>query len=82
MLSKATLTLLALLLVGAANAQTFTETTDAGNSLATAVTPTSANGTLSTINGFNPIGGDVDIYRIFISDPSTFSASVIQTVRT
>ena len=53
--SKSLLAGLALAAVATANAQTFTESGDAGNSLATAVTPTSSNGNLTTINGFNPI---------------------------
>lgn len=77
MVTKSLSALLFLTVVAAANAQTFTETTDAGNTLATAAVPM-GSGSLTQINGFSPIGGDVDIYKIFIPDPSAFSVTGVQ----
>lgn len=78
MLWKSFSALLLLTAVAAANAQTFAETTDAGNTLATATVPTSLTGDLTTITGSSPIGGDVDIYKIFIADPAAFTATGVQ----
>src|SRR5688500_9910785 len=56
-----------------AQGSTWTEMGDAGDLLGSAQTPT---GELTTITGIASTSLDVDLYRIFISSPSTFSASV------
>ncbi len=72
---------------GSANAQTYAESGDAGQTLSTAASTaafgspsfgqplTSVTGTI----GFSTAGGasDADLYRIFITNPSTFSASTV-----
>jgi hypothetical protein len=65
-------------LAGPAYAQNWDEATDgrgdAGDLLSTAQV-TSGIGPLTTITGILPGPGDVDIYRILITNPVTFSAS-------
>jgi hypothetical protein len=64
---------------GAANAQVFVETTDAGQTLATAdstaATPALAGTPLTTITGTFNTASDADLYAIDITSPSTFSAT-------
>jgi hypothetical protein len=66
------------LLANPANAIDWTEVGDAGQLLGTAQEPTGDDrlrniyGTISTTN-------DVDMYRLYISNPDTFSAAVIST---
>ena len=67
---------------GAAQAIPFNEIGDAGDLISTAQVVTGA-GALTSISGeIDATGdatGDKDVYRIFISDPSTFSAEVTTT---
>lgn len=59
--------------VSAAQASTWAEMGDAGDLLGTAQTPL---GSVTTITGTTSTTADVDLYKIFISDPATFSATV------
>jgi hypothetical protein len=70
--------LTAALLVNPAHAVNWTETGDAGDLLGTAQEPT-GSGPLRNIYGTVSTNTDVDLYRIFISDPTSFSASVTST---
>lgn len=65
-------------LLGSAHAATYTEIGDAGDLLGTAQVP-SGVGDLTHIHGYlgeNGGEGDVDLYRIMITDPATFSVTV------
>lgn len=57
-------------------AQTWTEQGDAGDLPATAQS-VAGNGALTQINGELPNGGDVDMYKIYVSDFANFSASSV-----
>src|SRR5688500_9726943 len=59
--------------VGTARGSTWAEVGDAGDLPGSAQTPI---GELTTITGIASTSLDVDLYRILISNPSTFSASV------
>jgi hypothetical protein len=59
--------------VSIAHASTWTEAGDAGDLLATAQIPT---GSVTTITGTASTTTDLDLYKIFISDPTGFSAYV------
>jgi hypothetical protein len=63
------------LLVNSAHAVNWQEAGDAGALLSTAQEPT-GNGPLRNIRGAVSTNADVDLYKIFISDPAAFSASV------
>ncbi|KIO47871.1 FxDxF family PEP-CTERM protein [Nitrosospira sp. NpAV] len=77
--AAATTSLLALsLLVNPAHAVNWTEIGDAGQLLSTAQEPL-GDGALRNIYGSVSTNADVDLYKIFISDPITFSASVTST---
>lgn len=62
-------------LVNPAHAVNWQEVNDAGQLLLTAQEPI-GNGPLRNIRGTVSTNADVDLYKIFISDPTTFSASV------
>lgn len=66
------------LLVGPAHAVNWTEVGDAGDLVGTAQEPL-GNGPLRNIYGTVSTNTDVDLYRIFISNPTSFSASVTST---
>jgi hypothetical protein len=66
------------LLVNPAHAVNWTEVGDAGDLLGTAQEPI-GNGPLRNIYGTVSTNTYVDLYRIFISDPTSFSASVTST---
>lgn len=66
------------LLVNPAHAVDWTEVGDAGQLLNTAQEPT-GDGRLRNIYGTISTNNDVDLYRLYISDPTTFSASVNST---
>jgi hypothetical protein len=68
-----TIFLMSSFFIGTAQGSTWTEMGDAGDLLGSAQTPT---GELTTITGIASTSLDADLYRIFISSPSTFSASV------
>jgi hypothetical protein len=61
-----------------AHAVNWQEVGDAGDLLSTAQEPL-GNGSLRNIRGTISTNADVDLYRIFISSPTTFSASVTST---
>lgn len=63
------------LLVNPAHAVNWQEAGDAGQLLGTAQEPL-GNGPLRNIRGAVSTNADVDLYKIFISDPTIFSASV------
>jgi hypothetical protein len=77
-MATATSLLAAALLVNPAHAVNWTEVGDAGDLLGTAQEPL-GNGPLRNIYGTISTNTDVDLYRIFISDPTSFSASVTST---
>ncbi len=62
-------------LVTPAHAVNWQEVGDAGDLLSTAQEP-EGNGPLRNIRGTVSTNADIDLYKIFISDPTTFSASV------
>lgn len=64
-------------LVNSASAITWIEVPDAGQSVATAQTPTPPNQTLGNIFGSLSSATDVDIFTIFISNPAVFSATTV-----
>ena len=64
-------------LVSSASAITWIEVGDAGQSIATAQTPTPAGQPLNNIFGSFLSTSDVDIYTIFISNPALFSATTV-----
>lgn len=66
------------LFINPAHAVNWNESGDAGQLLATAQEPL-GNGPLRNIYGTITNGADVDLYRIYISNPTTFSASVTGT---
>lgn len=66
------------LLVNPAHAVNWTETGDAGSLLGTAQEPM-GSGPLRNIYGTISTNDDVDLYKIFISNPTTFSAAVTST---
>lgn len=66
------------LLVNPAHAVDWTEIGDAGQLLTTAQQPT-GDDRLRNIYGTISTNNDVDLYRIFISNPTTFSAAVNST---
>ncbi|SFH30794.1 PEP-CTERM protein-sorting domain-containing protein [Nitrosospira sp. Nsp14] len=66
------------LFINPAYAVNWNESGDAGQLLATAQEPL-GNGPLRNIYGTVTNGADVDLYRIYISSPTTFSASVTGT---
>ncbi|MDF3036630.1 MAG: hypothetical protein K0S28_1904, partial [Paucimonas sp.] len=66
------------LFINPAHAVNWNESGDAGQLLATAQEPL-GNGPLRNIYGTVTNGADVDLYRIYISSPTTFSASVTGT---
>ena len=69
--------LAAALMAGAAHAATYTETGDAGQTLATAASAVTGGGAaLSSISGVLDVA-DADLYRIYISDPASFSATTL-----
>ncbi|HVW65648.1 MAG TPA: DVUA0089 family protein [Nitrosospira sp.] len=76
--SLLTAALLVTLLAGPAHAVNWTEVGDAGDLLGTAQEPM-GDGSLRNIYGTISTNADVDLYRIFISDPTSFSASVTST---
>ena len=76
--SLLTAALFGTLLAGPAHAVDWTETGDAGDLVGSAQEPT-GNGPLRNIYGTISTNTDVDLYRIFISDPTSFSASVTST---
>lgn len=59
------------------HATTFTETADAGQSLATAVSTTAAAGALTDIFGSLSSSVDADLYIITITNAATFSATTL-----
>ena len=61
-----------------AHAVNWTEQGDAGDLLGTAQEPT-GSGPLRSIFGTISTNADVDLYKIFIASPTTFSASVTST---
>jgi hypothetical protein len=64
------------LVASVAPAATFTEMTDAGNTLATADATGSAGTQLTTIYGaLQSTGTDADLFVIYIASPTTFSAT-------
>ena len=65
--------LIASFVVSTAQASTWAEVGDAGNLLGSAQIPV---GNVTSITGVALTTLDVDLYKIFISDPTTFSASV------
>lgn len=70
--------LLSTCLLGTAHAATYTEVGDTGELLGTAQVPT-GTGDLTHIYGYlgeNGGLGDVDLYRIMITDPAAFSVTV------
>ena len=67
------------LLAGPAHAVNWTEAGDAGQLLSTSQEPTGADGRLRNIYGTISTTNDVDLYRLYISNPDTFSASVNST---
>ena len=77
-MAVATSLLTAALLANPAHAVNWTEVGDAGDLLSTAQEPM-GNGPLRNIYGTISTNADVDLYRIFISDPTSFSASVTST---
>jgi hypothetical protein len=66
------------LLANPANAIDWTEVGDAGQLVGTAQEPT-GNDRLRNIYGTISTTNDVDMYRLYISNPDTFSAAVIST---
>ena len=62
-----------LLIANTAQASTWTEVGDAGDLLNTAQTP---SGSITAITGTASSTTDVDLYKIFISTPTSFSATV------
>ena len=68
---------LGLAFAGAASAQTFTETGDAGQTVATAQSTGSGSSPLTSISGSLDSTYDADLFRIYISNPSTFSATTL-----
>jgi hypothetical protein len=64
--------------------QTFTETTDAGQTLATAQTTASATSptgqNLSMIVGSIGTDADADLFKIYLTNPATFSATTDNSV--
>ena len=64
---------------GTLHAFIYVETPDAGQTLATAAGPSSAfaGQPLTAITGSIATGADADLYRIFITNPATFSASTV-----
>lgn len=66
------------LLVNPAHAVNWDEVGDAGDVLATAQEAV-GDGRLRNIYGSISTNADVDLYKIFIADPTTFSASVTST---
>jgi hypothetical protein len=64
-------------LVSSASAITWIEVGDAGQTIATAQTPTPANQPLNNIFGSFSSTSDVDIFTIFISNPALFSATTV-----
>lgn len=64
-----------------AHAATFTETTDAGETLSTAsYTGTGASAPLTSIFGSFGTESDADLYEIIITTPSSFSASTLNSI--
>lgn len=64
------------ILAGSASAQTWTEAGDAGPLISSAQT-TAGNGPLTAISGTLPIDGDIDMYCIYVSDPTIFRAGLV-----
>lgn len=74
-----TLGLATALLAGVAHAATYTETGDAGQTLATAASAMTGGGAaLASISGRLDTN-DADLFRIYISDPSSFSATTFNS---
>lgn len=69
--------LTAVLLAGTAQAATYTETGDAGQTLTTAQVAStgSSSAALTAIFGSLATAGDADLFKIYIASPSTFSAT-------
>jgi hypothetical protein len=67
------------LLANPAHAVDWTETGDAGQLVSTAQMPTGDEGRLRNIYGTISTNNDVDLFRIYISNPTTFSAGVSST---
>ncbi len=67
------------LLAPAASAQTWSESPDAGNQIASAQT-TLGTGPLTTITGTLVLVADEDLYCITITDPASFQASILCSV--
>ena len=78
-MSAATSLLTLALLANPVHAVNWTEAGDAGDLLGTAQEP-AGNGPLRNIYGTISSNTDVDLYRIFISDPTSFSASVTSAI--
>ncbi len=67
-----------LLTTGFSHAQTYIESPDAGQTLATAqFTGVSPGNPLTGISGSIATGGDADLFLIFISDPANFFATTV-----
>ena len=64
------------LLANPAHAVDWTEIGDAGQLVSTAQMPTGDEGRLRNIYGTISTNNDVDLYRIYVSNPTTFSAAV------
>jgi hypothetical protein len=67
------------LLANPAHAVDWTEIGDAGQLVSTAQMPTGDEGRLRNIYGTISTNNDVDLFRIYISNPTTFSAGVSST---
>jgi hypothetical protein len=66
-----------IVLANSASAISWIEVGDAGQSIATAQTPTPPGQPLNNIFGSFLSTGDVDIFTIFISNPAAFSATTV-----
>lgn len=60
---------------GSAHAQAYMESGDAGQTLSTAAS-TGSGGALTSVSGTLTGVNDADLYRIFIANPATFSATI------
>lgn len=67
------------LLANPAHAVDWTEIGDAGQLVSTAQMPTGDEGRLRNIYGTISTNNDVDLFRIYISNPTTFTAGVSST---
>jgi hypothetical protein len=67
------------LLANPVHAVDWTEISDAGQLVSTAQMPTGDEGRLRNIYGTISTNNDVDLFRIYISNPTTFSAGVSST---